>query len=103
MNKRMTAVVLAALMILTAALSVEALAGEAGFEIRGSDTIGSVLERHVGKRVELKLASGESVSGTVGKVEQLVVHVERLVGKDFYDAVVRIDGIDAVVFRAREK
>lgn len=59
------------------------------------------LASNVGKRVSLMISTGESVEGTIEKVGDHFVLISKLSGKDFYDAVVRIDEVKAVVFRAR--
>ncbi len=59
------------------------------------------LASNVGKRVSLMISSGESVEGTIEKVGDHFVLISKLSGKDFYDALVRIDEVRAVVFRAR--
>lgn len=61
------------------------------------------LHLHSGKRVELLLSSGQKISGKVAKVGDHVVHIERITGKEYYDAVLKIGSIDALVFRARER
>ncbi len=77
------------------------MAGENKLEIRDSDTITDVLQRNIGKNVELKLVSGDTLRGKVAKVTQHVVHVSKLTGKEFYDAIVRKDNISAVIIRIR--
>jgi hypothetical protein len=59
------------------------------------------LASNTGKRVSLMISSGESVEGTIEKVGDHFVLLSKLGGKDFYDALVRIDEVKAVVFRAR--
>ncbi len=65
-------------------------------------TVKDVLSERIGKRVLLKTDSGEALEGTVTTVGDQVVTISKLVGKDFYDAVIRIDKINSVVFKARE-
>ena len=66
-----------------------------------ADAIKVNLERQVGKRVRLRLLSGQDVEGTVVAVGTSAVHVARLAGMDFFDAAVRLDQIAAVIVRAR--
>ena len=47
----------------------------------------------------LHLASGQEIAGTVTKVGDHVVHLSRIAGRDFYDAVVVMDRVDAVLFK----
>ena len=75
-------------------------AQEAALEVNG-DAIKVNLERQTGKRVRLRLLSGQEVEGTVIAVGTAGVHVGRLVGQDFFDAVVRLDQIAAVTIRMR--
>ena len=77
------------------------LAQNVAIEVDG-DAIKVNLERQTGKRVRLRLVSGQEVEGTVVKVGGAAVHVEKLGGGlDFFDGVVRLDQIAAVVIRVR--
>ena len=66
-----------------------------------ADAIKVNLEKQVGKRVRLRLVSGQDVEGTVVAVGTAGVHVAKLAGMDFFDAVVRLDQIAAVVIKVR--
>jgi hypothetical protein len=66
-----------------------------------SITLKDNLASNVGKRVSLMISSGESLDGTIEKVGDHFVLISKLSGKDYYDAVVRIDEVKAIVFRAR--
>lgn len=77
-----------------------ALAG-ASVEVRESDSVSDVLKRNVGKKVEVILVSGERLSGKIEKVAASVVHISGLKGMDFYDAVVSLESVSAVIIRAR--
>lgn len=77
------------------------LAQESEFELNPSYGIREILSANVGKRVAIKTGAGESLEGTVTKVGTHLVHISRLTGKDFYDAVVVIDKIDAAILRVR--
>jgi hypothetical protein len=82
--------------------SPSAVVGEPKYELKSAAvTIKDVLRENIGKRVILRMETGENLEGTVVKVGELVVHLEKLSGKDFYDAVVRVDRISAVVFKVR--
>ena len=73
---------------------------DAPFELNG-DAIKVSLERQVGKRVKLRLVSGQDLEGTVVAVGTAGVHVGRLFGQEFFDALIRLDQIAAVVARVR--
>ena len=98
----MKALVLALLLGIALFLGpASATAQDAALEVNG-DAIKVTLERQVGKRVRLRLISGQDVEGTVVAVGTAGVQVGRLAGgMDFFDAVVRLDQIAAVIVRVR--
>lgn len=87
--------------VLVLALITAAVAEEAKMAIVNEDTIRTVLAKQVGKQVTLKLDSGEELGGVVRTVGEHVVHVEKISGKEFFDAVVDIDEVAAVILRVR--
>lgn len=66
-----------------------------------ADAIKLNLENLTGKRVRLRLVSGQDLDGIVKNVGAAAVHLERITGQEFFDAVVRLDQIAAVVVRVR--
>ncbi|MBN1103236.1 MAG: hypothetical protein JXL84_07480 [Deltaproteobacteria bacterium] len=81
------------------ARSVVAVEG-ARFDI--SSSLGDNLKSHTGKDVFVHLKSGNTLQGRVKAVGKDLVHLEKLVGRDFYDALVRIEEISAMEARFRE-
>ena len=56
------------------------------------------------QKFELKPSgSGDEIEGTVTQVGKTLVHVSRISGKEYYDAVISIDKVSAVRMRVREK
>jgi hypothetical protein len=86
--------------LLVAVLASGALA--APVAIGKADTIASVLAAQQGNRVTLRLGSGEELSGKVVTVGESVVQLGELASKEFFDAVIPISSIEAVVVRVRE-
>lgn len=78
-------------------------AQEVKFELKASTTMREVLAENTGKKVALRLASGDEIEGTVTMVGNALAHISRLSGKEFYDAVVSIDKITAIRMRMRDK
>ena len=78
-------------------------ADEVGLDVNEPSWAARTLERQMGKRVKLKLRSGQELEGTVTKVGTHAVHVAQLAGMDFYDAAVRLDDVSAVIVKARNK
>jgi hypothetical protein len=99
MYRTFCAVLLSVSCMVAAAPSLPA--EEAKYELKAASTMKDVLHESLGKRVIVRLESGENLEGTVMKVGDNVVHIAKLSGRDFYDAVVRIDRISAVVFKVR--
>lgn len=63
-----------------------------------SDNIKSL----IGKRVTVTLASGSTFSGFVKEVGDHLVHLEKLDGKDFFDALIQLENISAIEARFRQ-
>ena len=54
------------------------------------------LKSLVGKKVSVTTVSGKTFTGFVKKVGTHLVHLEKLEGKDYFDALVRIENISAI-------
>lgn len=66
------------------------------------DSMTSVLKRLEGKTVRLRLVgSGEELVGKLQKVGKELAHLSELSGREFFDAVVRIDQVSAVSAQVR--
>jgi len=94
-------IALGLMMVLCLGAAGTVFAQENEFELNPSYGIREILNANVGKRVAIRTGTGEPLEGTVTKVGAHLVHISRLSGKDFYDAVVVIDRIDAVILRLR--
>lgn len=64
-------------------------------------TLSDNLMSFKGKAVTITLASGQTVSGIVKNVKNGYLHLEKLAQKDFFDAIIVIDKINAVEVRVR--
>jgi len=93
---------LASFFLLLSLFALNAFA-QSKVELQPNDTIRTVLQAQVGQVVELRLKSGEKVGGKLEKVHESLAHMSQLTGAEYYDAVVSIDHIAAVVVRARTK
>jgi len=76
-------------------------AQEMKFELNKGFGMKEILASNEGKRVAIRLDGGEELEGVVTRVGDQLVHFSKLSKRDFYDAVIRIDKINAVIFRAR--
>ena len=68
-----------------------------------ADSVKMVLERQVGKRVAVVLSTGQELNGVVIKVTRDLLHLSELGGREFNDAVIPLDRINAVVIRVRTR
>ena len=68
-----------------------------------ADTTATILKKQTGQKVELRMKSGEKISGTVAAVGEKAVHLSALAGQEFFDAVVTLDDISAVIVRTGGK
>ena len=86
------------LMVMSASI---ASAEEVKYELKPATTMKALLTDSIGKRVVLRLESGEEMEGTVTMVGERLVHISKLSKRDFFDAFVSIDRISAVIVRVR--
>jgi hypothetical protein len=72
-------------------------------EVGDAESVKIVLERQVGKRVAVVLSTGQELNGVVVKVTRDLLHLSELSGREFNDAVIPLDRINAVVIRVRTR
>ena len=96
---------LAALSLLLASClpMTAAYAQDTKLEVRSPDTVKTVLDRLVGKRVSLVLTTGPELSGVVSVVGDKVVMLTDLTNREFFDGVVSMEHIAAVIVRTRTR
>jgi primosomal protein N' len=80
-----------------------ASAEEAVLDLNSPDAVKHALEQQVGKRVKVKLESGQDLEGKVAKVGSHAVQLSELTGMEFFDATVKLEEIVAVIVRVRMK
>lgn len=78
-------------------------ADEAIVDVNSPDAMKAILEQQIGKRVKVKLCSGQDVEGKVAKVGSHAVQLTELVGMELFDATVTLKDMVAVIVRARSK
>ena len=89
--------------LLGAAL-VGAAVPAAGAELRiaAADSIETVLAAQRDKRVTVRLRSGQEITGTVRNVTGKLVQLGAVAGKEFFDAVVPLEAVEAVLVRTKD-
>jgi hypothetical protein len=93
-----------ALFFLLQAAGVEArsIVAVEGTKFEVSLSIKDNLKMYTGKDVVIHLRSCKTLQGYIQSFGSDFVHLEKLAGKDFYDALVRIDDISAIQVKFRQ-
>lgn len=76
-------------------------AGAQGLSVAAGDTAHAVVAAQKGKRITLRLASGQELSGIVREATDKLVVLGEVSGREFFDAVVPVGAIEAVLIRTR--
>src|SRR5262245_5039892 len=78
------------------------MAAAAELRISGNDSVQTVLSAQKGARVTLRVRSGQDITGVVRDVNARVVQIGAVSGREFFDAVVPLEAVDAVFVRTKE-
>ena len=78
-------------------------AQEAQLNLSSAEVMRLALNEQVGKRVRLKLASGQDIEGQVARVGTHGVLLSPLTGQEFFNATVSLAEVAAVIVRAPGK
>jgi hypothetical protein len=70
--------------------------------VKAGDTLQNVLEGYKGKRVTIRLQGGEELIGRVKFISKELLHLEALNSREFFDAVVDVSRIEALIVRVKE-
>ncbi|MBI5075248.1 MAG: hypothetical protein HZB62_08825 [Nitrospirae bacterium] len=100
MNLNKLIIVALAIGILFSAVQIAAAAEETT-DFNAAASIKENLLSNIGKRVAVRISAGDAIEGIIVKVGDRAVQLSKLSGKDYYDAIVQIDRIEAIVFKAR--
>jgi hypothetical protein len=73
-----------------------------GVQFDTSHTMADNLKAYVGKDVIVNLRAGKTLQGYVKSVGNGLLHLEKLSGKDFYDALIRIEDISSIEVKFRD-
>lgn len=72
-------------------------------QLQDNGTIQSILQHQVGQSVELRMKSGEKIGGKLEKLNEKVAHLTQLTDAGYFEAVVVLEDIAAMVLRAKNK
>jgi hypothetical protein len=91
-----------AVALVLCALGMTTLAAAEEVSLKAGDTLQKVLEGKKGKRVTIRLQGGEDLTGKVRFISKDILQLGELAGKEYYDAVIDMGKISAVIVRVRE-
>jgi hypothetical protein len=72
-------------------------------ELNSPDSVRLNLEKFTGERITVSLIGGGEFQGIVSRVGATTLYITELTGREFFDAVVRLDHISAVTVKMRNK
>lgn len=72
-----------------------------GVNYNANATLSNNLRQLRDKRINVTLDSGKTMAGRVKDVGDKLIHLEKIEGKEFYDALIRIDSINSIDTRFR--
>jgi hypothetical protein len=70
--------------------------------ITANDSVQTVLAAQKGKRVTVRLSGGQELTGTVREATAKLVVLGGLTGREFFDAAVPLEKIEAVLVRTKQ-
>ena len=70
--------------------------------VNAGDSVQSVLAAQKGKRVTVRLSGGQELTGTVREATAKLVVLGGLTGREFFDAAVPLEKIEAVLVRTKQ-
>jgi hypothetical protein len=97
---RGVAFILAMVLVIGVAVLPRVLAQESQTNLSTADAMRLALNEQVGKRVRIKLSSGQDLEGQVARVGSHAVALTQLTGLEFYNATVSLTEVAAVIVRA---
>ena len=92
---------LAAFAALTASFLLALPAQAQELSVSSSDTLQSVLAARKGKPVTLRLSGGQELTGVVREATGKLVVLGALAGREFFDAAVALEKVEAVLVRTK--
>ena len=91
-----------ACVVLMSALLAWSPAYGADLQISPSDSVETVAKGQQAKRVTVRLRSGQEITGTVRNVTARLVQLGAVAGREFFDAIVPLEAVEAVLVRTKD-
>ena len=80
-----------------------AFAQESQVNLNAADAMRLAFNEQLGKRVRVKLSSGQDLEGQVARVGTVAVALTQLTGQEFFNATINLEEVAAVIVRAPGK
>jgi hypothetical protein len=96
-----TIVFIVVMSVLASSIAVPAFSEESGFQFNKDTSLQTSLLQFKGKIIEIQFKSGGQMAGKLSEVGTQSILLKELRGKEYYDALIIIDDIAAVIFKAR--
>lgn len=87
--------------VLASSIAAPAFSEENVFQFGKDNSLQTNLLQFKGKTIEIQLKSGGQLAGKLSEVGSQSILLKELRGKEYYDALIVIDDIAAVIFKAR--
>ena len=71
-------------------------------KVASTATVESLITAQKGKRITVRTRSGQELTGVVREVTPRFVQLGALAGRDYFDAVVALDSVEALIVRTKE-
>ena len=89
------------LALFSASLACTQIAGAADLSIKTGDTLAKQIGAQKGKKITVRLVSGEELTGTVKDSTTELVQLSELASKEYFDAVIDVSKISAILVRTK--
>ena len=84
-------------------LTIQPVQAEDAVDLSSPGAIHRTIELQAGKRVKLRLVSGQELEGKVDRVGTQAVVLSDLTGMEYFSATVALDQVAAVLVRVRSR
>lgn len=84
-----------------ALVTTAAPAAAQSLAVTAKDTVQTVAAAQKGKRVTLRLRSGQELTGVLRETTERLIVLGELSGREFFDAAVPVEGVEAVLVRTK--
>jgi hypothetical protein len=101
-GKKIRAIVFLVVMcVMASSIATTAFSEENVFQFGKDKSLQTNLLQFKGKTIEIQLKTGGQLTGKLSEVGTQSILLKELRGKEYYDALIVIDDITAVIFKAR--